>query len=97
MSNQVLKTITEVTQTSSLINIFTYYVEAKEFIKAFIKDIVDTVNGVSFIENEEGFIVSEYDDVSFYINNYGELIIVSEDDKDFYTDSNGDLIFEIEE
>lgn len=91
----VLRTITEVRRNGSEVGIYTYYTEA-ESIKAFISQEANSVNGVPFLENELGFIVRNYPDVIFALNNKGELVIQHNDDKSFSINSNGELIFEVE-
>ena len=95
--NKILQTTTEVTLSGSNISIYTYFTDSLRYIKAFIKNVVDWVNGVRFVENEEGFVVAGFDDVDFYLNNRGELIVKSNDDKTFTIDSDGYLIFQYDD
>lgn len=90
----VLKTITEVTKSIGNLAIFTYFVETLSSIRAFISDSVFQLEGENIIENELYFVVNGYEDVSFFIDENGELIILSDDNKTFTVNDNGELIME---
>jgi len=92
----VLKTITTVTRNAE-VEIFTSFVEDDAFIQAFISTLKNSVNGISFLENELGFVVKNYPDVVVSLSNKGELVIKSDTNKTFYLNADGELIFELEE
>lgn len=89
---QVLNTGTNIIKTPpDDLGIYTYYTPRLEDIFAFIADSVYSENGVSFIENEEGYTIVGYEDVSFFINEDGDFIVQSLDPDRFAINSDGQL------
>jgi len=91
MAKAVLNTKTDINISGSDIEIYTYYSEFEEIISAFIMDEVKNINGVSFIEGEEGYTIEGYPDVSFFINDDGEFIVQADDPDKFAINSDGQL------
>lgn len=94
---KILSTITEIRRSLNSLGIYTYYSGSLKSIVAFITNAVKTINGVHFLENQEGFTVTGFNDINFYIDSNGDLIITSNDDKNFYINEFGELIVEYEE
>lgn len=87
-----INTASELKKQGNLISLFTYYVSGA-FIKSFISNVKESVNGTEFMEGEEGFIISGYD-AYFYIDDNGDLIVKSDDSLNFYIDDDGNLKME---
>ena len=88
---RVLTTHTDVTIQGTNIEIYTYYTPRENDIFAFITDSLKTENGVSFVENELGYTKRGYDDVSFFINENGELVVLANNPDQFAIDTDGQL------
>lgn len=84
---KVLNTSTDLILTGPDIGIYTYYTPRLEDISAFITNSVTTQNGVSFLENELGYTKRGYADVSFFINEYGELVVLADNPDKFAIDA----------
>lgn len=92
--NKLINTKTIVTKSNSDISIFTYYLNNVKSLLVFISDKLQNIGGKLFKENELGVTNNGYGDVSFLINNKGELIVQHDTDKTFSINSNGELIME---
>lgn len=91
---KIISTKTNLTITGSSLGIFTFFTGSIKSLKSFILTAAKTVNGVLFKENELEFQNVGYDDISFSLNNSGELIIKSDSNKSFTINADGELIME---
>lgn len=88
---KVLNTVTEILRTSTTLSIFTYYVEGV-LIRFKIKDDVDSVDGVDFLENELEYFQRGYEDIKFFMNSRGELMVDNKSPEySFFIDDDGYL------
>jgi len=94
MSEQkILNTITETQRSGNYLGIYTYYLgRCINTLRSYISNIFQITSGITIKENELFFKQTGLDDVSFYIDNNGNLIIKSNTDKDFSLNSDGELI-----
>jgi hypothetical protein len=83
---KVLNTTTRITRIGFNIDIFTFYTQREEDILAFISEQFGDIDGVKFKENELGYSKKGYTDVTFFINNEGELIVSSNNPDRFAVD-----------
>jgi len=94
MSEQkILNTITETQRSGNYLGIYTYYLgRCINTLRSYISNIFQITSGITIKENELFFKQTGLDDVSFYIDDNGNLIIKSNTDKDFSLNSDGELI-----
>ena len=92
---KTISTQTELYKYTNKLEIFTFYVDPNCPVRAFISDVVDVVNAVSYIENE--LIIIDNDTlVDFFINDNGELIATGQDvDKYKLYDQSGNLQIDV--
>lgn len=89
---KVLNTTTKVTTSNGLLSVFTQYIEnVSGSIIAFITDTVSAIEGIYFKECQLGYTKDGYQDVSFYINEMGELVVISDNPERFAIDEDGNL------
>lgn len=91
---KIISTKTNLTRTDSSLDIFTFFTGSIKGLKAFILTAAKTVNGILFKENELEFQNVGYSDISFSLNNNGDLIIRSNSNKSFTVNDEGELIME---
>lgn len=94
---KIIETQTLVTIVGSAISIKAYYetgVSSGNTLLAFISDIVQTVDGVGFIEGELGITMENYPTaIDYEIDNDGNLIVIADDAEHYSIDSSGSLIY----
>lgn len=95
---KIIPTLTNLATSSSSITIFTYYTPfiLPNTIKAKIQDIVGTLNGVNFIENELTIdMINHPENIDYIINDEGELIVIANtgDTNKYSVNVDGDLIW----
>ena len=88
---KIISTITEVSVDSGDLSIFTFFGDNTNYLSFFISESEFKKNGVEFIEGELGYSQKGYKDVSFYINEQGELIVISDDPDRFTINEDGQL------
>ena len=91
MNKEILSTRTDIIISGSDLGIFTYFDNSIKRIIAYISDTVFSKNGGVFLEGELGYDKEGYEDVSFFLNERGELVVKANDPSIFNIDSNGQL------
>ena len=94
---KTIETKTSVSIVGSAISIRAYYdadVDVINTILAFISDIVQTVDGVGFIEGELGITMQNYlTDIDYSIDASGNLIVFAGDADNYSINFDGNLIY----
>lgn len=88
---KIISAVTDVSVDSGDLTIFTYFGDKTNYLSFFFAGVEFKKNGTEFIEGELGYSQKGYKDVSFYINEQGELIVISDDVDRFAIDEDGQL------
>lgn len=93
MNKVTLNTQTTITREGAGIDIFTFYSGSTRSISAFISESVTSIQGINFIEGELGFVITNWPNITFKLNDKGELIVVGDEAEKFSITETGDLIY----
>lgn len=88
---KILNTETEIQISGSTLGIYTYYTNKLQDIIAFISSSIQNINSILFAEGELGYKKSGYSDVSFFLNNNGDMIVMADDADKFSINGDGQL------
>ena len=91
MNKEVLSTKTDILISGNDLGIFTYFDNSINKLIAYITSTVFIKNGVSFLEGQLGYDKDGYVDVSFFVNENGELIVKADSPDRFNISSDGQL------
>lgn len=91
MNKEILSTKTDILISGNDLGIFTYFDNSSNKLITYIANSVFTKNGVSFLEGQLGYDRDGYEDVTFFLNEKGELVVKSENPDRFEVNSDGQL------
>ena len=93
VEDKLISTNTQVNVSTSLIDIFIYYVQkASKLINFFISDTEKTVGGVNFKQGELGYSFENTNDL-FTKNSDGQLVVSSTESELYSINADGQLIY----
>lgn len=93
VEDKLINTRTQVNVSTSLIDIFIYYVQkASKLINFFISDVEKTVGGVNFKQGELGYSFENTNDL-FTKNSDGQLVVSSTESEQYSINPDGQLIY----